>query len=62
MRIILIRFNLQHYVKSSAFQSLMDTLKIQVRGKKKESKFILFERKPEKVSIKNSLNSANREN
>lgn len=41
----------------------MDTLKIQVRGKKKkESKFILFERKPEKVSIKNSLNSANREN
>lgn len=40
----------------------MDTLKIQVRGKKKESKFILFERKAEKVSIKNSLNSANREN
>lgn len=40
----------------------MDTLKIQVRGKKKESKFILSERKPEKVSIKNSLNSANREN
>lgn len=62
MRIILIRFNLQHYMLNR--HRLIDALKIQARGKKKEkeSKFILFERKAEKVSIKNSLNSANREN
>lgn len=35
MRIILIRFNLQDYVKSSALQRLIDTLKIQVKKKEK---------------------------
>lgn len=37
MRIILIRFNLQDYVKSSALQRLIDTLKIQVKKKKKKN-------------------------
>lgn len=52
MRIILIRFNLQDYVKSSALQRLIDTLKIQVKKKKKNGNLSCSNEKRKKFRLK----------